>query len=62
MAVVALVMYIRRAIMQKVNISIRDGEYEYAPGDVFIFPADVEHMIHNPTNEEHEMIFVRVTA
>lgn len=44
------------------RVADRDGEYEYAPGDVFIFPADVEHMIHNPTNEEHEMIFVRVTA
>lgn len=38
----------------------RDGVYGYAPGDVFIFPANTEHKIHNPTNDEHEMIFVRV--
>jgi mannose-6-phosphate isomerase-like protein (cupin superfamily) len=37
-----------------------DGQYEYAPGDVFVFPANTMHKIHNPTSEEHEMIFVRV--
>jgi quercetin dioxygenase-like cupin family protein len=37
-----------------------DGEYEYAPGDVFIFPANIEHKITNPTDEEHEMLFVRI--
>ena len=37
-----------------------DGEYPYAPGDVFVFPANVQHKIHNPSGEEHEMIFVRV--
>lgn len=37
-----------------------DGEYEYAPGDVFIFPANTKHKIHNPSSEEHEMIFVRI--
>lgn len=37
-----------------------DGEYEYAPGDVFIYPANTRHKIHNPTDEEHEMVFVRV--
>lgn len=37
-----------------------DGIYEYSVGDVFIFPADVEHKIHNPTSDEHEMIFVRI--
>lgn len=38
----------------------RDGEYEYVPGDFFIFPANVEHAIHNPSNDEHEYIFVRL--
>lgn len=37
-----------------------DGVYSYAPGDVFIFPANTQHKIHNPTSDEHEMIFVRV--
>jgi len=37
-----------------------DGEYTYAPGDVFIFPANTKHKITNPTNEEHEMVYVRV--
>lgn len=37
-----------------------DGAYNYAPGDVFIFPANTQHKIHNPTDYEHEMIFVRV--
>ena len=37
-----------------------DGMYTYAPGDVFVFPASTQHKIHNPTHDEHEMIFVRV--
>ncbi len=37
-----------------------DGVYEYAPGDVFVFPANTQHKIHNPTKEEHEMMFVRI--
>lgn len=37
-----------------------DGEYGYAPGDVFIFPANTQHKITNNSNQEHEMIFVRV--
>lgn len=37
-----------------------DGEYVYDVGDVFIFPANTRHRIHNPTEDEHEMIFVRV--
>lgn len=41
-------------------VSDRDGEYEYHPGDTFIFPANTEHMIHNPTDVQHEMIFVRI--
>jgi len=37
-----------------------DGMYKYETGDVFVFPAHIKHKIHNPTNYEHEMIFVRV--
>ena len=37
-----------------------DGTYSYGPGDVFVYPANTQHKIHNPTAEEHEMIFVRV--
>lgn len=42
------------------KVSDEDGEYDYAPGDVFIFPANTQHKVANPANEEHEMIFVRV--
>lgn len=38
----------------------RDGEYGYAPGDFFIFPANVEHAIRNTSDEEHEYVFVRL--
>lgn len=37
-----------------------DGEYPYAAGDVFVFPADTLHKITNPSSETHEMLFVRV--
>lgn len=37
-----------------------DGEYPYEPGDVFVFPADTQHKISNPTDDENEFIFVRV--
>lgn len=37
-----------------------DGEYPYEPGDVFVFPADTQHKISNPTDQENEFIFVRV--
>ncbi|QQS19755.1 cupin domain-containing protein [Candidatus Saccharibacteria bacterium] len=37
-----------------------DGVYTYEPGDVFIYPANTQHMIYNSSNDEHEMIFVRV--
>lgn len=37
-----------------------DGVYEYSAGDVFVYPANTQHKIHNPTDYEHEMIFVRV--
>lgn len=41
-------------------VSDRDGDYSYDPGDVFIFPANIEHKIFNPSEAEHEMIFVRM--
>lgn len=37
-----------------------DGEYTYAPGDLFIFPANQEHRILNCSTEEHEFLFVRI--
>jgi quercetin dioxygenase-like cupin family protein len=37
-----------------------DGEYSYEPGDVFIFPANIQHKITNTSDKEHEMLFVRV--
>lgn len=37
-----------------------DGAYIYQPGDVFIFPANTQHKIDNPTDDENEFIFVRV--
>lgn len=37
-----------------------DGEYKYASGDVFIFPANISHEILNNSEEEHEMVFVRI--
>jgi quercetin dioxygenase-like cupin family protein len=41
-------------------VSDDDGDYEYAPGDVFIFPANIRHKIANNSESDHEMIFVRV--
>ncbi len=41
-------------------VSDEDGEYPYAAGDVYIFPANTQHKITNPSDQEHEMIFVRV--
>ncbi len=41
-------------------IADKDGEYDYAPGDVFIFPANIQHKVINNSDEDHEMIFVRV--
>ena len=37
-----------------------DGEYPYALGDVFIFPANINHEIFNDSQEESEMVFVRI--
>ncbi|HTU16138.1 MAG TPA: cupin domain-containing protein [Solirubrobacterales bacterium] len=44
------------------SVSDRDGEYTYETGDFFIFPAGVEHTIHNPTDTEHEFVFVRLNV
>jgi quercetin dioxygenase-like cupin family protein len=44
----------------KGKVSDEDGEYDYSPGDVYIFPANTQHKIHNPSVQEHEMIFVRI--
>jgi quercetin dioxygenase-like cupin family protein len=41
-------------------VSDKDGEYEYSEGDVFVFPANIKHKIMNDSDEEHEMIFMRV--
>lgn len=40
----------------------KDGTYSYTVGDIFIYPANTQHKIHNPTDYEHEMIFVRVNV
>jgi len=38
----------------------RDGEYDYKEGDLFIFPANIEHSIENTdSGKEHEYIFFR---
>lgn len=42
------------------KVSDEDGEYDYAPGDVFVFPANIRHKVSNNSKEEHEMVFVRV--
>lgn len=44
----------------KGEVHDQDGVYDYAPGDVFVFPTNTQHKIHNPSDSEHEMIFVRV--
>ena len=42
------------------TVSDEDGDYSYAPGDVFVYPANTQHKITNNSDEEHEMLFVRV--
>lgn len=44
----------------KGEVHDEDGVYKYEPGDVFVYPANTKHKIHNPSDYEHEMIFVRV--
>lgn len=42
------------------KVSDEDGEYDYAQGDVFVFPSNTQHKISNTSDSEHEMIFMRV--
>jgi quercetin dioxygenase-like cupin family protein len=42
------------------KVSDDDGDYDYSSGDVFVFPANIVHKISNNSDEEHEMIFMRV--
>ena len=51
------IMYVLRG---EGTVSDDDGTYDYQPGDLFVFPAGVHHEIANPTDDEHEYIFVRV--
>ena len=44
----------------KGTVSDRDGDYSYSEGDVYIFPANIEHKIHNHSDTENQMIFVRI--
>lgn len=37
-----------------------DGEYSYAPGDVFMYPSGEFHEIYNNGNVESEYVFVRI--
>jgi quercetin dioxygenase-like cupin family protein len=41
-------------------VSDEDGNYSYKPGDMFVFPPNTQHKISNPTDEEHEMIYLRI--
>ncbi|MCL2451308.1 cupin domain-containing protein [Candidatus Saccharibacteria bacterium] len=36
-----------------------DGQYDYASGDLFTFPANEKHKIVNTGDSESHMIFVR---
>jgi mannose-6-phosphate isomerase-like protein (cupin superfamily) len=42
------------------TVKDEDGIYTYSAGDLFVFPQGIFHEIENPSNEEHEYIFVRV--
>lgn len=44
----------------KGKVGDRGSKYDYEPGDVFIFPAGIEHRIENNTEEEHEFMFMRI--
>lgn len=44
------------------TVADREGEYRYSPGTVCVFPSNIEHMIHNDSDEEHEFIFIRLFA
>lgn len=36
-----------------------DGEYSFAPGDVFMYPSNIFHEIYNNGKIEAEFVFVR---
>lgn len=38
----------------------RDGTYDYAVGDLFLFPPDVEHRIENTGSQTSEYVFFRI--
>ena len=42
------------------SVRDEDGTYPYAAGDVFVFPKGAFHEIANPSEEEHEYVFVRI--
>lgn len=51
------VMYVLKG---KGTVRDDEGTYDYQPGDLFVFPAGINHEIANPSAEEHEYIFIRV--
>ena len=51
------VMYVLKG---KGTVRADEGTYDYQPGDLFMFPAGINHEIVNPSEEEHEYIFIRV--
>jgi quercetin dioxygenase-like cupin family protein len=51
------VMYVLKG---KGTVRDDDGTYEYQRGDAFVFPAEINHEITNPSKEEHEYIFIRI--
>ncbi|MDD3371437.1 MAG: cupin domain-containing protein [Alphaproteobacteria bacterium] len=42
------------------TVEDREGKYGYAEGDLFIYPAGVEHRIENTGDVEDEFVFIRV--
>jgi len=51
------VMYVLKG---KGTVRDEDGTYDYQAGDLFVFPAGIEHEIANTTDKEHEYIFIRI--
>lgn len=49
-------------LVLKGNGIVRDeeGEYEYNPGDLFIYPKNILHEIENTGDVESEYIFIRI--
>lgn len=42
------------------TVEDRDGSYDYAVGDLFIFPPDTEHRIENTGDAQSEYVFFRI--